>query len=60
MKIEYNSFTFEDYNLFYISIDKSDELVKVNNIPFKINKDGDLEEMKIKRSLFHIHIKIVI
>ncbi|SFX36840.1 Putative DNA-binding domain-containing protein [Bacillus altitudinis] len=49
VKIEYNSFTFEDYNLFYISIDKSDELVKVNNIPFKINKDGDLEEMKIKK-----------
>ncbi|MFE4118502.1 TIR domain-containing protein [Priestia sp. YIM B13448] len=49
VKIEYNRFTFEDNNLFYISIDKSDELVKVNNIPYKINKDGDVEELKIKK-----------
>lgn len=49
VKIEYNSFTFEGNNLFYISIEKSDELVKVNNIPYKINKDGDVEEMAIKK-----------
>src|SRR5690606_23376359 len=49
VKIEYNRFTFEGNNLFYISIDKSDELVKVNNIPYKINKDGDAEEMTIKK-----------
>lgn len=49
VKIEYNRFTFEGKNLFYISIDKSDELVKVNNIPYKINKDGDVEEMTIKK-----------
>jgi len=48
-KIEYNSFTFKGNNLFYISIDKSDELVKVNNIPYKFNKDGDVEEMTIKK-----------
>lgn len=49
VKIEYNRFTFEGNNLFHISIDKSDELVKVNNIPYKINKDGDVEEMTIKK-----------
>ncbi|KQL19089.1 TIR domain-containing protein [Cytobacillus solani] len=49
VKIEYNFFTFEGNNLFYISIDKSDELVKVNNIPYKINNDGAVEEMAIKK-----------
>ncbi|MGG0279718.1 TIR domain-containing protein [Bacillus pacificus] len=49
VKIEYNRFTFEGNNLFYISINKSDELVKVNNIPYKISKDGDVEEMTIKK-----------
>ncbi|MFL0498185.1 TIR domain-containing protein [Priestia megaterium] len=49
VKIQYNRFTFEGNNLFYISIDKSDELVKVNNIPYKFNKDGDVEEMTIKK-----------
>ncbi|MDY7217280.1 MULTISPECIES: TIR domain-containing protein [Bacillus] len=49
VKIEYNRFTFQGNNLFYISINKSDELVKVNNIPYKINKDGDVEEMVIKK-----------
>jgi len=49
VKIEYNHFIFQGNNLFYISIDKSDELVKVNNIPYKINKDGDVEEMAIKK-----------
>lgn len=48
-KIEYNRFTFEGNNLLYISIDKSDELVKINNIPYKFNKDGDVEEMTIKK-----------
>ncbi|MCY8934288.1 TIR domain-containing protein [Bacillus atrophaeus] len=49
VKIEYNCFTFEGNNLFYISIDKSDWLVKVNNIPYKINNDGDVEVMTIKK-----------
>lgn len=49
VKIECSRFTFRGNNLFHISIDKSDELVKVNNIPYKINEDGDVEEMTIKK-----------
>ncbi|MFJ9304501.1 TIR domain-containing protein [Bacillus toyonensis] len=49
VKMECNCFTFEGNNLMHISIDKSDELVRVNNIPYKINEDGDVEEMVIKK-----------
>lgn len=49
VQIEYNRFTFKGKNLFYISIEKSDELVSVNNIPYKINKDGEIEEMTLKK-----------
>jgi len=41
-------FQFEGKRLFYISIDKSMDLVKANDIPFIINQDGELEKMKIK------------
>lgn len=33
----------------YISIDKSKELVKVNGIPYIINKNGEILEMKISK-----------
>ncbi|GIO20607.1 hypothetical protein J18TS1_37070 [Oceanobacillus oncorhynchi subsp. incaldanensis] len=49
VKIKYNHFTFEGNNLFYISIAKSEELVKVNNIPYKINENGYVEEMTINK-----------
>lgn len=49
VKIEYNRFIFEGNNLFYISIDKSNELVKVNNLPYRVNKDGDVEEMTLRK-----------
>lgn len=49
VKIECNHFTFKGNNLFYISINKSDELVKVNKIPYIINKDGNVEELTIKK-----------
>lgn len=45
-KVEH--FQFEGNNLFYISIDKSIDLVKVNEIPFIITPDGELSEMKTK------------
>lgn len=44
----FENFKFENKKFCYISIDKSNELVKSNNIPYKINKDGDVEEMTIK------------
>jgi len=49
VKIKYNHFTFEGNNLFYISIAKSEDLVKVNNIPYKINENGYVEEMTINK-----------
>lgn len=48
VKIQYGYFTYEGNKLFYISIGKSDELIKVNNIPYNINDDGDIEEMMFK------------
>ncbi|UJF27953.1 TIR domain-containing protein [Planococcus sp. 107-1] len=49
VKIEYDYIYIEDHKLFYISIDKADELIKVKDIPYTVNKDGDIEEMKIKK-----------
>ncbi|WP_203289379.1 TIR domain-containing protein [Metabacillus sp. cB07] len=49
VRIEYNRFAFKGNNLFYISIEKSDELVSVNNTPYKFNKDGDIEEVTLKK-----------
>lgn len=45
---KFETFRFEGKKLCYISIDKSMDLVKVNDIPYKINLDGELVEMKIK------------
>lgn len=44
----FEHFQFEDKKLCYISIDKSVDLVKVNDIPYIINQDGELAEMKTK------------
>lgn len=49
VKIKYNYFNYEGNKLFYISIDKSDELIKVNNTAYTINNDGTLEEMVFKK-----------
>lgn len=49
IKIKYNNLLLNGNNIFYISIDKSNDLVKVNNIPYKISKYGELEEMMIKK-----------
>ncbi|MBH9581431.1 TIR domain-containing protein [Staphylococcus felis] len=51
IKIKYNNITFNGNELFYISIDKSDELIKVNNVTYKINKEGNLEKV-IKKKVF--------
>lgn len=48
VKCKFEHFQFEGKKLCYISIDKSEDLVKVNDIPYIINLDGELEEMKIK------------
>jgi len=45
---EFKPFQFQGKKLFYISVDKSTNLVKANDIPFIINQDRELEEMKIK------------
>lgn len=44
----FEPFQFEGKKLSYISIDKSMDLVKANDIPFIINREGRLVEMKIK------------
>lgn len=44
----FEPFQFEGKKLSFISIDKSIDLVKVNDIPYIINTDGDLLEMKTK------------
>lgn len=44
----FEPFQFEGKKLCFISIDKSMDLVKFNNIPYIINQDGDLIEMKTK------------
>lgn len=44
----FEPFQFEGKKLFYISIDKSMEIVKANDIPFITNLDGELVEMTIK------------
>lgn len=43
------SFQVGDNNLIFISIDKSKDLVKVNDIPYIINQDGELVELKTKK-----------
>ncbi|MBL3646003.1 TIR domain-containing protein, partial [Bacillus sp. RHFB] len=47
IKNEY--FTIKDANLFYISVNKSAELVKVNKIPYKIIDNGTPKELEIKK-----------
>lgn len=44
----FEPFQFEGNKLCYISIDKSMDLVKLNDIPYIINTDGELVEMKTK------------
>ncbi|WP_066415300.1 TIR domain-containing protein [Sutcliffiella cohnii] len=44
----FEPFQFEGKKLCYISIEKSIELVKVNDIPYKINPNGELVEMQTK------------
>ena len=45
---KYEHFQFEGHKLGYLSIDKSADLVKVNDIPYIINPNGELAEMKTK------------
>lgn len=44
----FEHFQYEGKKLCYISIDKSMELVSVNNIPYIINLDGEMVEMNTK------------
>ncbi|PID03706.1 signal transduction protein [Sporosarcina sp. P2] len=44
----FEPFQFEGKKLIYISIDKSMDIVKANDIPFIISPDGELVELKIK------------
>ncbi|MBU5213066.1 TIR domain-containing protein [Heyndrickxia oleronia] len=44
----FEPFVMDGKKLCYISIEKSMELVKVNDIPYKINPNGELAEMKTK------------
>lgn len=44
----FESFQLEGKKLCYISIEKSIELVKVNDIPYKFDPNGELAEMKTK------------
>ncbi|MEC0300607.1 TIR domain-containing protein [Peribacillus frigoritolerans] len=44
----YEPFQLEGKKLCYISIEKSMQLVKVNDIPYKIDPNGELAEMKTK------------
>lgn len=48
VNFKFEHFQFEGNKLLYISVDKSTDLVKVNEIPFIINPDGELSEMKTK------------
>lgn len=43
------SFQVGDNNLIFISIEKSNDLVKVNDIPYIINQNGELVEMETKK-----------
>ncbi|MBP1153645.1 MULTISPECIES: toll/interleukin-1 receptor domain-containing protein [unclassified Paenibacillus] len=43
--IYYNKFYFEQSELFYISINTSEELVTVNDVPYKLNHSGELTEL---------------
>lgn len=49
INIAYNSFIFNGEKLFYIAVDKSGDLIKVNDRPYQINKNGYFEEMIIKK-----------
>lgn len=39
----------EDANILFISVNKSDDLVKVNKIPYRINGNGVLEELRLQK-----------
>ncbi|MBU5466238.1 TIR domain-containing protein [Virgibacillus sp. MSJ-26] len=41
--------TIEDASILFISVNKSDELVKVNKVPYRINGNGALEELKVQK-----------
>jgi len=43
--IEYNKFYFEQSELFYISINTSEELVTVNDVPYTLNHSGEVTEL---------------
>ncbi|MEX3748278.1 MULTISPECIES: TIR domain-containing protein [Lysinibacillus] len=47
--IQNDSFEMGKSNIFYISVSKSKDLIKVNNIPYIITSNGILEEMKLKK-----------
>lgn len=49
VQLEYRNFSFNGQNLFYISIAKSNELIKVKGIPYEIGEGGKLKEMLMKK-----------
>ena len=49
VQLESGNFTFNEHNLFYISIAKSSELIKVNGIPYTVDKGGKLKELLMKK-----------
>lgn len=44
-------FMYESKDLFYISIDKSQKIIQTNNVPYKLNENGEIEVMR-KKSVF--------
>lgn len=49
VKIKYNYFNYKGNKLFYISVDKSKDLIKANHVPYHIIKDGNIEEILFKK-----------
>lgn len=46
-KVESSYFRIDSKNLYYISVEKSSDLIKVNNTPYIFDKKGNFKEMKI-------------
>lgn len=47
--LEYKKFSFNGQNLFYISIAKSNELIKFKGIPYEIGEGGGVKELLMKK-----------
>jgi len=49
INIRNGKFTIGDANILFISVNKSEELVKVNKVPYRINGNGAPEELKVQK-----------